>query len=213
MIGIMKRSQAQSILQKLRTMYPDAGCTLDWSTPWQLLVATILSAQCTDARVNIVTKKLFDIAPTVHDSASLSRSQLEGLIHPCGTFHAKARAIHESARMIIDEFDAEVPRSMELMIRLRGVGRKTASVILSTAFGIHEGIAVDTHVMRVSTRLGLTRSRTQAGIERDLMKLYDRADWGRISHLLIAHGRAVCTARGHECGCREFFLQKKPQGH
>lgn len=176
-------------------LYPDAGCTLDWTTPLELLVATILSAQCTDKRVNIVTKLLFKKYRSPQDYVAVSVRELENDVHSCGTFRMKAKAIKEACHILLRDFDGQVPRTMKEMITLRGVGRKTASVVLSTAYGINEGIAVDTHVTRVARRLGLTRAKTQSGIEKDLMKKYPQQDWVKISHLLIFHGRSSCTAR------------------
>ncbi len=183
------------VLTRLSQMYPDAACTLDWTTPLELLVATILSAQCTDKRVNIVTKTLRTKYRGPQAYVAVSQSELEHDIHSCGTYRMKAKAIQETCRILLQDFGGHVPRTMPEMLRLRGVGRKTASVVLSTAFGIHEGIAVDTHVMRVSRRLGLTKAKTQSGIEKDLMKKFKKEDWAKISHLLIFHGRNACTAR------------------
>ena len=176
-------------------MYPHAGCTLHWTVPLELLVATILSAQCTDKRVNIVTTSLFKKYRSPEDYLAVPLRELEHDIHSCGTYRMKARAIRETCRTLRSHFGGDVPRTMREMLTLRGVGRKTAAVVLSTAYGVHEGVAVDTHVMRVSRRLGLTKATTQAGIERDLMKKFPREEWANISHLLIAHGRAACTAR------------------
>lgn len=187
------------VLSRLKRRYPDAGCTLRWRTPLELLVATILSAQCTDARVNRVTPGLFRKYRRSEEYLSVPVSVLERDIRSCGTFRVKARAIRESCRMVLDRFGGKVPRTMEELLLLRGVGRKTAAVVLSTAFGIHEGIAVDTHVQRVSRRLKLTRKNTQDTIEADLMRKTPRKDWGRISHLLIALGRDVCVARKPRC--------------
>jgi len=180
---------------RLSAMYPHAGCTLDWTNPLELLVATILSAQCTDKRVNIVTKRLFLKYRTPQDYVAVPQAELEKDIHSCGTYRMKAKAIQAACATLIRDFGGAVPRTMVEMLTLRGVGRKTAAVVLSTAYGVHEGIAVDTHVMRVARRLGLTKAITQSGIERDLMKKFSRKDWARISHLLIAHGRTACTAR------------------
>ncbi len=194
------------VLKRLKQMYPDAGCTLDWSTPLDLLVATILSAQCTDKRVNIVTKTLFKKYRTPQEYLVVPLSELEKDVHSCGTFRMKAKAIRASCETILKKFHGEVPRTMRDMLELRGVGRKTAAVVLSTAYGVLEGIPVDTHVMRVSRRLGLTRAKTQAKIEADLLKKTPRKEWANLSHLLIAHGRAVCAARGHECHCQELIF-------
>lgn len=200
---LMTKSEAHTLFRALRKRYPDADCTLRWKTPLELLVATILSAQCTDKRVNEVTRSLFRTYRRAEDYLEVSVSELERDIHSCGTFRMKAKAIRETCRILLRDFRGRVPRTMAEMLTLRGVGRKTAAVVLSTAFGVHEGIAVDTHVLRVSRRLGLTRKTTQAGVERDLMRLFPEKEWGSISHLLIAHGRAVCTARAHVCRCKE----------
>lgn len=187
------------VLRVLQTEYPDAGCTLDWTTPLELLIATILAAQCTDARVNMVTPRLFARCRTPSDYLHLSVDELERLIFSCGSYHQKARAIRETCRTIIDEFHGEVPRTMAGMLKLRGVGRKTASVVLATVFGLHEGIPIDTHCMRLSKRMGLVRTHSQDAIERSLMRRTPRAAWAMLSHLLVAHGRAVCMARSPRC--------------
>jgi endonuclease III len=202
----MRKTSFDAVLRVLKKRYPDAGCTLDWRTPLDLLVATILSAQCTDKRVNQVTKSLFRKYRRPEDYLSVPVAELEKDVHSCGTFRMKSKAIRESCRTILRDFGGNVPKTMDEMLTLRGAGRKTASVVLGDAFGVHEGIAVDTHVMRVSRRLGLTRKRTPSAIEADLMKNVPRAQWSEVSHLLIAHGRAVCTARGHECRCLQDLL-------
>lgn len=190
-----KMLSPSALLARMEKRYPNAGCTLDWTNPLELLVATILSAQCTDKRVNIVTKSLFKKYKTPQDYVSVPQSELEKDIHSCGTYRMKAKAIQSACRTLIRDFGGTVPRTMSEMLTLRGVGRKTAAVVLSTAYGVHEGVAVDTHVTRVARRLGLTKSTTQSGIEKDLMKKFPRKDWAKISHLLIAHGRTACTAR------------------
>ncbi|MFA5799531.1 MAG: endonuclease III [Candidatus Peribacteraceae bacterium] len=195
----MKKVTIDLVLSELHRLYPDAGCTLRWRTPLELLVATILSAQCTDALVNRVIPGLFRKYHRPEDYLSVPVRVLERDIRSCGTFRVKARSIRESCRMVHGRFGGRVPRTMEELLLLRGVGRKTAAVVLSTAFGIHEGIAVDTHVHRVSRRLQLTRKNTQNAIETDLMRKTSREDWGHISHLLIALGRDVCVARKPRC--------------
>jgi endonuclease-3 len=154
----------------------------------------------------MVTKSLFKKYQNPADYLSVPFEELEKDIHSCGTFRMKTKAIRETCGILLRDFGGQVPKTMQEMLTLRGVGRKTASVVLSTAYGVHEGIAVDTHVTRVAKRLGLTRSKAQGKIESDLMKLYDRKDWGLISHVLIFHGRTVCFARGHDCHCREVLL-------
>lgn len=195
----MQKITVDIVLRDLKKLYPDAKCSLDFKTPLQLLVATILSAQCTDKRVNIVTKTLFKKYITPQDFLGVPVSELEHDIHSCGTFRMKAKAIRASCQTIIDRFHGEVPRTMKEMLELRGVGRKTAAVVLSTAYGVLEGIPVDTHCIRLSHRLGLAKAKTQAKIERDLMKKTPRKDWSMLSHLFVAHGRAVCTARSPQC--------------
>ncbi len=195
----MKKITVDVVLKKLGKLYPDAKCSLDWKTPLDLLIATILSAQCTDKRVNIVTKSLFQKYKSAKDYVSVSTRELEHDIHSCGTFHMKAKAIQTSCTLILDRFSGEVPRTMHEMLLLRGVGRKTASIVLSTAYGIIEGIPVDTHCIRLSHRLGLTREKAQGKIEADLMRKTSRKDWAMLSHLLVAHGRSVCIARSPKC--------------
>ena len=187
------------VLEKLHKVYPDADCTLDWSTPLELLVAAILSAQCTDARVNQVTKSLFKKYTTPQDYLAVSQGELEEDIHSCGTYHMKATAIRESCALIINEFDGEVPKTMKEMLKLRGVGRKTAAVVLGTAYGVIEGIPIDTHNIRLLQRLGLTKETEQKHIELDMMEQTPREEWLQLSHLMVAHGRAICTARAPDC--------------
>ena len=201
----MKRSKRKAdsrigdIILLLKKEYPDARCTLDFKTPHQLLVATVLSAQCTDERVNIVTKDLFRKYRKPSDFAGADIRELENDIRSTGFFRNKAKSIRESARIIINHYRGRMPDSMAELVKLPGVGRKTAAVILGTAFGKAEGIAVDTHVMRLSKRLGLTKQKEATTIEKELMKLVPRSDWIIFSHLLISHGRAVCKARRPEC--------------
>ncbi len=191
----MTKRSLLEVLSILKRAYPDARCSLNWTTPLELLIATILSAQCTDKRVNIVTQTLFSRYRTPQDYLAVPQSTLERDVFSCGTYRMKARAIREACKTIIEEFNGEVPRTMGDMLRLRGVGRKTAAIVLGTAFGIIEGIPVDTHVMRVSRCLGLTTHTQQAKIERALMAITPREDWLLLSHLLVAHGRNACTAR------------------
>ena len=173
--------------------------TLTTDDPLQLLVATILSAQCTDVAVNRATPALFRAFPRIADYAAATPAQIEPLIRSIGLFRSKARALHESACMLMERFGGEVPRTMDELVQLRGVARKTANVVLSNCFNHNEGVVVDTHVERLSHQFGLSRQRTALGIERDLMALFAREDWGLLSHLLIFHGRRVCKARGGDC--------------
>jgi endonuclease-3 len=187
------------VLSRLKREYPDAHCELDHRSAFELLCATILSAQCTDARVNMVTPHLFDRYP---DPATLARAkpaELEGIIKSTGFFRNKTKSLIGMAQALVAEHAGKVPRTMDELQRLPGVGRKTANVILGNAYGINEGITVDTHVGRLSRRLGLTRHDDPVKVEQDLMKVIPRKDWTLISHLLIFHGRRVCTARSPRC--------------
>ncbi len=187
------------LCQWLKENYPDAHCALHYETPFQLLIATILSAQCTDVRVNQVTAVLFAKYPGPQDLAALDLNVLESLIRPTGFFKNKARNIQLTSRLICERHGGEVPRDMDALIQLPGVGRKTANVVLGNAFGLTSGLVVDTHVMRLSRRWKLTRSQEAESIERDLMKLVPRKDWIQFSHWLIFHGRQVCKARRPLC--------------
>ena len=183
----------------LERLYPEAGCTLDHLNPLQLLVSTILSAQCKDERVNGVTPALFRRCRTAADFARMPLAELESMIRSLGFFRVKARSIRNSCARIVSIHGGEVPRTLDELTALPGVGRKTANVILSNAFGINQGIAVDTHVGRLSLRLGLSRENDPAGVERDLMTMVPREEWAVISHRLISHGRSVCRARHPLC--------------
>jgi endonuclease-3 len=179
--------------------YPDAACALDYRNPFELLCATILSAQCTDARVNLVTPVLFARYATPEALARAKPSEVEAIIRPTGFFRNKTRSLIGMAQALVADFGGRVPQTMEELRKLPGVGRKTANVILGNAYGINEGITVDTHVTRLSRRLGLTRHDDPVKIEFDLMPLFPRDHWALISHLLIFHGRQVCLARRPRC--------------
>ena len=187
------------ILARLKQAYPDARCALDYRNAFELLCATILSAQCTDARVNMVTPTLFARYPTAFDLAKADPSDVEEIIRSTGFFRNKTRSLIGMAQGLVADYGGEVPHTMEQLRRLPGVGRKTANVILGNAFGINEGVTVDTHVTRLSGLLGLTREADPARIEEDLMRLFPQEDWGLLSHLLIFHGRQVCIARRPRC--------------
>ena len=191
-------ARALSILKRLKREFPDAKCALDHETPHQLLVATILSAQCTDARVNLVTKDLFRKYPDVAAFAAADPAAMEEDVKSTGFFRMKARAVVEMSRDVLLRHGGEVPRTMEELTALRGVGRKTANVVLGNAFGI-PGVVVDTHVTRLSHRLGLTREDDPVKIEHDLGEILPRSWWILASHLLILHGRRTCKARGPRC--------------
>lgn len=193
------RRRAPLLLDQLGALYPDATCSLNWQTPWQLLVATMLSAQCTDERVNLVTPALFQRFPDAASAAFVRSEEVEPLVRSTGFFRNKAKNIVATSRLLMDHHGGEVPASMEHLLTLPGVARKTANVVLSHAFGIHEGVTVDTHVRRLSNRLGLSRQSTPERIEPDLMKLVPRQEWENLSIRLIFHGRAVCTARKPSC--------------
>jgi len=188
------------ILEILTRTYPDATTALDWKSPFQLLVATILSAQCTDERVNQVTPVLFKKYPDAHALGAASPEELEPIIRSTGFFRAKARSIHGAAHVLDEKHAGEVPREMEAMLELPGVARKTANVVLGTAYGLATGVVVDTHVKRVAARLGLTKETAPEKIEQDLMQIIPREAWVRFGHELILHGRALCSARKPKCG-------------
>jgi endonuclease-3 len=192
---------ALTVLKRLRREFPDAKCALVHETPHQLLVATILSAQCTDARVNLVTPGLFRKYPDARAFAHANLAELEQDVKSTGFFRMKARALLEMSQDVVSKHGGEVPRTMEELLELRGVGRKTANVVLGNAFGI-PGVVVDTHVKRLSERLGFTRETDPEKIEADLSKLFPRTWWTLASHLLILHGRRTCRARRPDCpGC------------
>jgi endonuclease-3 len=195
---VLRRRSAR-ILALLKLEYPGAHCELDYQTPYQLLVATILSAQCTDARVNLVTPAFFLRYPTPAALAGAERSEVEDLIRSTGFFRNKAKSLVGMAQALVWGHKGVVPRAMEQLRELPGVGRKTANVILGNAYGINEGVTVDTHVARLSARLRFSRQKTPEKIERDLMGLIPREDWTLVSHLLIWHGRRVCIARQPRC--------------
>ena len=192
-------AQTRDILKRLKQLYPNALTALHHSNPFELLIATILSAQCTDERVNMVTKDLFKRFRSARDFATAETKELEGLIRSTGFFHAKARNIIGCCTALVAEHRGNVPETMEELVRLPGVGRKTANVVLGNAFGKAVGIVVDTHVARLSGRLGLTKSEDAEKIEQDLMQMVPKKDWIVFPHLLIWHGRNICNARKPKC--------------
>ena len=194
-----ERQRAKEIVALLRAQYPDARCSLNFRTPLELLVATVLSAQCTDERVNQVTVTLFQKYRTAADYAEADPEELEQDIKQTGFYRNKAKHLREAAAMIVERFGGEVPRTMDELTTLPGVARKTANVVLGNAYGIVDGVVVDTHVGRLARRLELTTSDDPIRVEQDLMALLDPADWLDLSHLLIYHGRAVCQARKPLC--------------
>jgi len=196
---VAKKRRALEILLRLKHLYPEAPCTLNYETPVQLLVATILSAQCTDERVNLVTPALFQRFPDAEALATAELSDIEALVRSTGFYRNKAKNIQAACRMIMTEFGGQVPNSMDALLKLPGVARKTANVVLAHAYGIHAGVTVDTHVKRLSQKLGLTEHTDPIRIERDLMALLPQPDWENWSIRLIYHGRAVCNARNPAC--------------
>jgi endonuclease-3 len=195
----MQRPDIDVLLDRLRQSYPDARYELDWDTPVHMLVATILAAQCTDERVNAVTKTLFPRYPDAQAFADADLAELEEAVRPTGTFRQKAKAIQGACRMLVAEYGGEVPQSIEALVRLPGVARKTANVVLATCFNIPSGVIVDTHVIRLSGRMGLSEHRDPPDIERDLMRLVPQDDWTFFGPALILLGRYVCTAKKPDC--------------
>lgn len=196
---MQKKERAQELYRRLKKNFPKARCALNHETPFQLLIATILSAQCTDERVNKVTPELFKQFPSATVMAKATLEQLEELIRSTGFYKNKAKSLLGSSQALVNEYGGEVPPVMEDLVGLPGVGRKTANVVLGNAFGIAEGIVVDTHVIRLSQLLGLTKNTNAEKIEQDLLKLYDKKQWVLISHFLILHGRQTCIARRPRC--------------
>ncbi len=194
-----KKVRAEEILKQLRKIYPEAKCALNFSTPMELLAATVLSAQCTDKRVNLVTPDLFKKYPDVEAFAQAKQMEIEKLIQSTGFYKNKAKSILGAAKKIMEDFGGEVPRKLEDLVSLPGVGRKTANVILGNAFNT-PGLTVDTHMIRINRRLGLTRQKDPVKIEFDLMPLIPQKSWTEYSHLIIHHGRTRCPARSPDCG-------------
>ncbi|MGH2410713.1 MAG: endonuclease III [Chloroflexota bacterium] len=194
------RARALTVVERLATAYPDSKCSLDFTSPFQLLVATILAAQCTDERVNMVTPALFARFPTPAAFAEAPLEEIETAIRSTGFYRNKARHIQGACRMILSTFGGELPRTMAELLRLPGVARKTANVVMSNGFGQVEGVVVDTHVGRISRRLGLTASEDPVRVEQDLMVLLPQSAWRDYNHRLIDHGRAVCKAPRPRCG-------------
>lgn len=197
-------TRAAQIHERLALRYPCPQTALDWTTPWELLVATVLSAQCTDARVNMVTPHVFTAWKAVNDMADADQGELERVIHSTGFYRNKAKNLIGAAQRIVADFSGQVPQTMEAILTLPGVARKTANVVLSNAFGVQAGIAVDTHVKRISFRLGLTRNTNPDKVEQDLLPLFPRPNWGDVNHYLVLFGRAVCTARKPACATCEL---------
>ncbi len=201
------KKYAAKILRRLKADYAEAECTLNFNSPLQLLLATILSAQCTDVRVNLITERLFKKYPSAAHFAKARQTTLEQDIKSTGFFRSKAKNIKACCQRLIDDYDGEVPPDLDSLVQLAGVGRKTASVVLGTAFGIASGVVVDTHVGRISRRLGLTSEKDAVKVERDLIEQLPRGQWIMFSHRMIHHGRKICDARKpkcEECSMRRF---------
>ena len=195
----MNKKDAVKMIEILKQTYPDATCSLDFETPFQAVVAVILSAQCTDERVNKTTPALFERCKTVEDFANIDIKELEDFIHPCGFFKNKAKNIKLCANQVLEKFNGQVPNNMEDLMSLAGVGRKTANVVLLEVFGIAEGVAVDTHAKRISNLIGLSNEKEPEKIEQDLIKIFPKEYLKDINHLFVWHGRNTCIARNPKC--------------
>ena len=195
-----KTRRAAAILERLKARYPVPETMLTHENPWELMIATVLAAQCTDARVNTITPELFRRWPGPAEMMQATQEEIESVIRPTGFYHNKAKNILGAARRVTEAFGGEVPRTLAELITIPGVARKTANVVLWGAFGINEGLAVDTHVKRLSFRLGLTKNTDPVKIEQDLMNIFPREEWGDVNHRLVWFGRDVCDARKPDCG-------------
>ena len=195
----MNKNETTKLINILKQTYPEAKCSLDFTSPFELVVAVMLSAQCTDERVNLTTPALFKRCKTIEDFANIDIKELEDLIHPCGFYRNKAKNIKLCAKQIIENFDGKVPSDMDNLLTLAGVGRKSANVIMLEVFGIAEGIAVDTHCKRISNRIGLSNETDPSKIEQDLLIQFEKSNLKDVNHLFIWHGRYTCTARNPKC--------------
>ena len=196
---MMKKNNIKEFVQILKDTYPDATCSLNFETPFQMVVAVMLSAQCTDERVNKTTPQLFERCKTIQDFANIDITELESIIHPCGFYKNKAKNIKLCATQVLENFNGEVPQTMNELLSLAGVGRKSANVILLEAFGIANGIAVDTHAKRISNRIGLSHEKEPEKIEQDLLKIFPQDSLKDINHLFVWHGRNTCDSRKPRC--------------
>lgn len=193
------KKDVEKIIQILKETYPDAKCSLDFTSPFEMMVSVMLSAQCTDERVNKTTPDLFNKYNTPEKMAQISQSELEKIIHPCGFYKNKAKNIIAASKMLIEKYNGIVPNSIEELIKLPGVGRKSANVIMLEAFNDPSGIAVDTHAKRISNRIGFSKESEPEKIEKDLLKLFEKKYWYDVNHLLVWHGRGYCDARKPNC--------------
>lgn len=206
----MKKIDVIKVIEILKETYSDAKCSLNFESPFELLIAVILSAQCTDDRVNKTTPSLFKKYSTPSDFANIDIQELENLIHPCGFYKNKAKNIKKTAQIILEKYNGEVPRNMEALMSLPGVGRKTANVVMLEAFNSPQGIAVDTHCKRISNRIGLSSKSDPEKIEQDLLKIIPKQYYYDVNHILIWHGRNICTARNPKCNeCPLFTICEK----
>ena len=212
----MNKKDAVKMVEILKQTYPDATCSLDFETPFQAVVAVILSAQCTDERVNKTTPALFERCKTVEDFANIDVKELEDFIHPCGFFKNKSKNIKLCANQVLEKFNGQVPNNMKDLMSLAGVGRKTANVVMLEVFGIAEGIAVDTHAKRISNLIGLSNEKEPEKIEQDLLKIFPKEYLKDINHLFVWHGRNTCIARNPKCDVcmiKEFCKHYKKNIH
>lgn len=195
----MKKQDIKNFIEILKTTYTDATCSLDFKTPFQMVVAVMLSAQCTDERVNKTTPDLFERCKTIQDFAEIDIKELEQLVHPCGFYKNKAKNIKLCAKQVLENFNGQVPQTMEELLTLAGVGRKSANVILLEVFGIANGIAVDTHAKRISNRIGFSSNTEPEKIEQDLLKIFPKEYLKDVNHLFVWHGRKTCDSRKPNC--------------
>lgn len=211
----MKKKEVIEMIENLKKAYPDATCSLDFETPFQMVVAVMLSAQCTDERVNKTTPALFKKCKTIEDFANINIEELEQLIHPCGFYKNKAKNIKLCAKQVLEKFNGVVPCTHEELMSLAGIGRKSANVVMLEVYGIAEGIAVDTHAKRISNLMGLSKNKEPEKIEQDLLKIFPKQYLKDINHLLVWHGRNCCVARSPKCEncpvnmyCKHFVSSK-----
>lgn len=195
----MNQKKSIEIIKKLKEYYPDAKCSLNFTTPFEMLIAVILSAQCTDERVNKTTPSIFEKYNTPEDFSNMSLELLESLIHPCGFYRNKAKNIKSTAQILVEKYNSKVPHTMDELISLPGVGRKTANVVMLEAFNNPQGVAVDTHCRRICNRIGFSYNKEPIKIEQDLLKIFPKDYYYDLNHILIWHGRKICTSRNPKC--------------
>ena len=210
------KKDVKEIIKILKETYPEAECSLDFSNPFQMAVAVLLSAQCTDARVNIVTKELFKVAPTAKEMNTLTIKEIEKYIASCGLYKTKAKNIKGLAKMVMDKYNGEIPDTMEELVKLPGIGRKSANVVMLEAFHNPQGVAIDTHAKRICNRIGISKEESPEKIEQDLLKKIDKDEYFDANHLFVWHGRYTCKARKPECEkctitkyCNYFKIKNK----